>query len=255
MEKSDLEIELRSLYDISSKHSQYQQLPTCLSSFLDLGNTTIKPTYERERLDFVLSKIDLGKDLLDIGGNSGFFSFEAIDHGVKSVDYWEGNTSHAKFVKLAAQAIGYDQRIKVYNDYFDFSRCDKHYDTIFLFNVIHHLGFDFSSGIDMHEAKALMINSLNNLAAHGNKMVFQMGFNWGGDTSRCLFTNGLKSEVIDFVSDGTKDYWIIESIGIPELVNDKYIYRDLTPENSNRFDEFGEFLNRPLFIMKSKALN
>lgn len=32
-----------------------------------------------------------GKSVLDIGGNSGFFTFELIEKGAKKIHYYEGN--------------------------------------------------------------------------------------------------------------------------------------------------------------------
>lgn len=86
-------------------------------------------------------------------------------------------------------------------------------------------------------------------------MAFQMGFNWMGNKNTCLFTNGTKAELIDYVKAGCQDAWDILAIGI--AVNDPQghiVYQDLNGENIHRNDALGEFLNRPLFIMKSKKM-
>ena len=64
--------------------------------------------------------------------------------------------------------------------------------------------------------------------------------------------NGTKGEVIDFVDSGTRDTWSIQSVGIAETSNARIVYKNLNSNNIQRQDTLGEFLNRPLFIMKSK---
>ena len=44
----------------------------------------------------------------------------------------------------------------------------------------------------------------------------------------------------------------IVKIGIPVQRDGRIVYEDVCPENNERDDAMGEFLNRPLFIMKSK---
>lgn len=41
-----------------------------------------------------------------------------------------------------------------------------------------------------------------------------MGSNWKGDSKECLFENGTKAEMEQFLKEGTKDYWNILFIGI-----------------------------------------
>lgn len=106
-------------------------------------------------------------------------------------------------------------------------------------------------GYKIQEAKCEMISYLNHLASVTDYLVFQMGFNWGGDINRCLFEYGTKKEMEDFIQKGTENYWAIEKIGIPVQKNTDIVYEDVCPENNRRIDAMGEFLNRPLFIMKS----
>ena len=82
-------------------------------------------------------------------------------------------------------------------------------------------------------------------------MVFQLGFNWKGNRNLGLFENGSKVELIDFIAEGVKNYWTIEKIGIAEAANNSIEYCDLNDNNIIRNDKIGEFLNRPIFILKS----
>jgi hypothetical protein len=58
--------------------------------------------------------------------------------------------------------------------------------------------------------------------------------------------------MINFISDGVKDFWSIDKIGIAKQSNKGIEYFHLNEDNIKRDDKMGEFLNRPLFILKSK---
>ena len=251
---TDLYEELKKLYAEESKHSQYQQLPSCLEGILDFDSIAIGSKYEKERFDYIKDRIDLGKSVIDIGGNSGFFTLESVTSGVDKVDYWEGNNTHAKFVEIASKAVGYENNIHIHNEYFNFEGMEGYFDTVFLLNVIHHLGSDFEEGISLDKARLEMLQMINNMAYIGKKMVFQMGYNWGGDILNPIFEHGTKQEMIDYISDGTKRKWRIERIGIAVKRGDIVVYEDASSDNLIRFDEYGEFLNRPIFIMDSLLL-
>ena len=129
----------------------------------------------------------------------------------------------------------------------------RKYDVVFLLNVLHHLGDDYGDktlSIDM--AKELMITQLNTMVNKTSYIVFQLGFNWKGNRNICLFNNGTKAEMIDFIKTGTKNFWDIIDIGIAEGSKQHTEYFDVNKINIERKDSLGEFLNRPLFIMKSK---
>jgi hypothetical protein len=82
-------------------------------------------------------------------------------------------------------------------------------------------------------------------------LVFQLGFNWKGNRNNGLFKNGTKRELIDFINQGIKGFWEIQTIGIAESVDNEYVFNDLNEINIQRNDEIGEFLNRPIIILKS----
>jgi SAM-dependent methyltransferase len=246
---------LKILYAQSSKHSNYQILSSRLSAIIG-DNLEVKSRHEVERLNFILENLNIKeKNVADIGGNTGFFSFELIERGVKHVDYFEGNKIHSNFVKLAASLLGLTDRIKVTNKYINFENEleEKKYDITLLLNVLHHLGDDYGNrSITIEEVKQHILKQLNSLAVKTSFLVFQLGFNWKGDITLGLFANGTKREMIQFISEGTKDYWEILNIGIPDLLNGTVIYYQGRKYNIDRNDSVGEFLNRPLFIIKSK---
>ncbi|TDP00884.1 class I SAM-dependent methyltransferase [Flavobacterium sp. 245] len=245
--------ELIELYKKTSKHSNYQVLPTLLKNVL---KGSIEPSisrYENERMDFLKKHLSFkNKKVLDVGGNTGFFSFEAIEAGANQVTLIEGNLAHETFVKKAAQTI--NKKIITHNFYLDFKTSipEEPYDIVLLFNVIHHLGDDFGDkNIALEQAKYEMQNAINFFSDKTDVLVLQMGFCWKGDRDLLLFENGTKQEMIDFVGNATKDKWEIQTIGIGEETDGKTIFHELNHENIKRSDSLGEFRNRPIFILRS----
>lgn len=252
--KEEKEI-LKSLYSQSSKHSNYQVLSNKLSNVLSNKEITVSSRYEKERLYFIADMMELkNKTILDIGGNTGFFSLELIDLGIKKVCYYEGNNTHAEFVKKAVKLLEVEDLVEIYNEYFLFEEkpIDKKFDITLLLNVLHHIGDDYDDkSLSIEKAKENIISSLNNLSKKTNKIVFQLGFNWKGDKNLGLFENGTKEEMISFIENGIKNFWKIKSIGIAEQVNNNIIYKEINENNIKRNDNLGEFLNRPIFILES----
>lgn len=243
------------LYLEKGRHSQYQLLASDLQDIIG-GCAPYKSKYERERLAYIVKNLDLkDKAVIDIGGNTGYFTFEACKLGAKSVDCYEGTKAHADFVKLAAEVLGAGERVTVYNEYYLAKEDGRRYDVAVFLNVLHHLGYDYCAGTDMEKAKSGMADYLNRMSYNCDHMVLQMGFNWGGDIQKCLFAHGAKQEMEDYIKEGTKDCWEIEKIGIPVRRDGEIVYEDISPENNRRDDAMGEFLNRPLFLMRSKRFS
>lgn len=258
MEKKQFEEKLKKLKELyleKGRHSQYQLLASNLQELV--GEVVpSKPKYEVERLNYIKNNLDFkDKNVLEIGGNTGYFTLEAYNMGAKNIDFYEGNAAHSEFVKLAIEVLEAEDRINIYPEYYIFDRVEGRYDIIIFLNVLHHLGYDFEKGVSINDAKEKMISCVNSLAYISEYMVFQMGFNWCGNIEQCLFENGTKKEVEEYIEKGTEGYWSVEKIGIPVKNNNEVIYLDVCPENNKRDDTLGEFLNRPLFIMKSKRFN
>ncbi len=249
---------LRALYFTGSKHSNYQMVYKKLLPQLQLNNNLVsKPKYEMERLDFIVKNIDIkGKTVLDIGSNTGFFAFSLIEKGAKRVICYEGNKKHAEFIMRSANCLNIgNNKIKVVPNYYNFRRTTIHdkVDIVLLMNVLHHLGDDYG---DKHKkidfVKKEIIKQINYLADKTSFLILQLGFNWKGNIRNCLFEKGTKKEMIDYIYQGTKNNWEIENIGIAEKIEDKIIYDELNENNILRDDSLGEFLNRPIFMLRSK---
>jgi SAM-dependent methyltransferase len=244
---------LKELYSINSKHSNYQLLPDRLKALIGDDVVTVS-RYEKARLEYILSKVNIaGKSILDIGGNCGYFTFELIDRGAGKVHYYEGNSVHSEFVKQASELFEIEGKIEITNDYFNFDKeCRTRYDIVLCMNVLHHIGDDYGDKqISIDTAKDNIATQLVSLAYISDILVFQLGFNWKGDRELCLFNNGTKQELIEYVRDAVRNNFKILYIGIAEKYGSLITYKDLNDKNTCRIDELGEFLNRPLFILKS----
>jgi SAM-dependent methyltransferase len=254
MSTKDIE-ELKQLYAKQSKHSNYQKLSRRLERILDGGITGVKSRHEEERLEYILKNLDVkDKRILDVGGNTGYFTFEFIDNAASCVEYYEGNEAHVKFVELAAKVLNIDENIIIKARYlnFDDDLVNNRYDIVLLLNVLHHLGDDYGDkNISIGETRKKILCQLNGLSENAKKIVFQLGYNWKGNREKCLFENGTKAEMIDYIRDGTRNYWEIEKIGIAEEINGKIKYTEMCDSNLKRNDQLGEFLNRPIFILRS----
>ena len=250
--KSDIK-QLQELYHTASKHSNYQVLASQLTKYFKDEPVEVTSRHEQPRLDCILSNLNLqDRRVLDIGGNTGFFTFESLNAGASKAYYCEGNRAHANFVALAAKILGYAGRVDILNRYFAFDGTDieSQVDVCLLLNVLHHVGDDYGdSELSVDNAKKEILRSLNAMAAVADTLVFQLGFCWKGDRHKALFQNGTKKEMIEFITEGVSGIWNIESIHIPEVIDGQVVYRPLSSLNILRQDGLGEFLNRPLFIM------
>lgn len=244
-------------YSNKSKHSNYQVLPTVLRELVGVSDIQTRTRHEEERLEYILNNVSTeGKTIIDIGGNTGYFVFELLDAGAKSVCLYEGNAEHAKFVELARNALGVNkERLEVISGYFPFSDVTEtgNYDIGVLLNVLHHIGDDYGdSSLSIEHAKVEILKQLRFMRKKVNTLVFQLGFCWQGNPSSLLFENGTKKEMIDYIQEGVKGTWRVKAIGIAEKNSEGIKYNDLNNENIERDDSLGEFLNRPLFILEAE---
>jgi len=72
--------ELIKLLNNSSKHSNYQILPKFLNKYIDINQKNINSRFENERFEYLNKNLSLNnKTILDIGGNTGYFTFKCFE--------------------------------------------------------------------------------------------------------------------------------------------------------------------------------
>jgi SAM-dependent methyltransferase len=256
----DLKAELEQCYRETSKHSQYQSIHPDVLPFIDGKGLEVRSKWEMERMAAILESIPLqGARVLDIGANTGFFSFAALHAGCLSVDAVEGCAAHARFIQLAAQITGKSPLLHVENRYYDFDGepADTAYDVAFLLNVLHHFGDDYGqTSASRESAKTHMCHALRLMAKRTRCLAFQMGFNWKGNRTLPLFAAGTKTEMINFVKSSVEGCWDLEKVWIARRNegDGTVFYEPLNASNAPREDALGEFLNRPLFILRSRRM-
>ncbi|WP_311064849.1 class I SAM-dependent methyltransferase [Halomonas sp. DWK9] len=246
------------------KHKIYHRPPSRFSSIENFSERTYykekyygekyDKMFEKSRFEYIKRHINYkNKTLIDIGCNTGFFIFEALDNGaVKALGY-EG--SESAYLQLSNYVQKTHEKIAIRNDFFDLKKNNnEYYDIVHLLNVVHHLGNDYgekASNNDIRKLKEEIISQVNNVSYFSKYLVFQMGFNLHGNVKYPLFEKGTKREMIDFIQNGVKQHWHIESIGVAQSDNGYVTYHELDNKNIERNDDLGEFLNRPIFILKS----
>lgn len=247
--------ELRQRYDAHSKHSSYQLVHPSLMPWMGPPEGLPAGKQEPQRQQVMAQLMSpRGRSVLDIGANTGYFSFAALEAGARRVVAQEGNAEHAQFLASAGQHLGAQERFSVRPSYYDFGAAHtEFFDICLCLNVLHHLGDDFGDpALSIEQARQQMLDGLNRLARTTHTLFLQIGFNWKGQVAHPLFAGGEKSALIDFVTRGTAGTWRIDDILVASGFGGAY--EPLSGRNAPRDDRLGEFLNRPLFHMTSLVL-
>ncbi|MFA7282585.1 MAG: class I SAM-dependent methyltransferase [Sterolibacterium sp.] len=247
--------DLGNLYLQRSKHASYQLVHPLVAPHMPDIEGLPAGKLEIERQAYFDRSLPLsGARVLDIGANTGYFSFGALHSGASHITCYEGNVEHATFVTYAAKMAGLSDKLTMNACYFDFLQpFEPAFDVTYCLNVLHHLGDDFgddSLGIDA--ARTQMLRCLNYMASITRTLMLQLGFNWKGDIRHPLFLGGEKAALIAFVTQGSADHWMIEEITVPHPVT--RVYESISEANLPRNNRIGEFMNRPLFKLRSKVL-
>jgi SAM-dependent methyltransferase len=244
--------QLSALVATRGKHGDYQLLHPWLEGAVAPG---YRPAgkHEAARQAFMRARLPLqGLRVLDIGANTGYFSFGALEAGAAHVTAFEGHRAHAAFVAQAARALGLADRLTVHHDLFDFQRpLRARVDVALCLNVLHHLGDDFGPRPEGRDAAlAAMARALAALAGTADRCWFQLGFNWKGDRRLPLFEHGTKAELIGFVEQACAGVWALDAVALYDPSCGAYA--DRCDALMARRDELGEFLNRPLFLLRRR---
>lgn len=241
------------------KHGDYITPPDAVRLYFksqyDFGADT---RAENARMAYILKHVDFrNKNVLDIGGNTAFFSFAALGQGARKVSYIDGSAELCAVAQASAALLGATDSFQIENGYFDprgiVSKDASIFDIAFLLNVVHHLGDDFGEKqLTISAAKESMLDYINAMSRCCNILVFQMGFTWMGDSFKPLFDKGNMVEMIRYIEEGTQGYFKLSSCGVPIYYGDLLKeYKDHTYSCLARNYNAREFFNRPIMILES----
>jgi len=268
---------LEKLYFDGTKHSIYQNIPSFVQQALGYSvQIDEKWRGDSARWKNLLQEIDFSqiKVVGDIGANTGFFALSLAHRFPRLRVYaYEANPNHHRFI-LAIKEQFRLKNVQVKNSFIDLKGCtqiEKH-DYLLNFNVLHHAGVDFDKGLVTPQNFCdYAVGYLRCLTQKTEKMVFQMGFNWGGNKQKPLVPLRDDPEKVLFMSRIFKQAgWRIEKIFSVRFAG-KLTYYELPAELTLRinadpqacknqlqkyyqnypFSTFSEFYRRPIFYCVS----
>jgi len=265
---------LEELYAETSKHAQYQTLPDVLADRLDI-QFEVNEAWRGDRPRYPLIKGFVAegpaRSLIDFGANTGFFSLSlAADVPGSIVTACELNPTHARIIGLLAEVGGYTP-FHVTEQPVDLRHADAfgHFDVALHLNILHHAGHDFDKA-DVPDRDAFMAygqDYLRRFRATADRMVFQMGYNWGGNKELPLIAKEDQAGKVRFTTELLGGAgWDVQGIGLAKrqgpdapVVIERFALGDLptgTDALNNwlkaRYGEhlWSEFYQRPLWFCR-----
>lgn len=214
--------QLLALYMHSGKHASYQPLPAFVVEQLGV-DVPVNPRWRADhgRLDYLKAHFDFnGQRLLDVGANTGLFT-ATLAHAYPS-SYcvaWELDESSADFIRALATEFNL-ANVEVVQQPLDYQVAQampEHFDTLLLFNVLHHAGVDFDAALvpDKQALQGYIKGFLKALRPAADCLLYQMGFNWGGDTAQPVAGRNALAEKLAYVEAALAGTgWRIEHVGL-----------------------------------------
>jgi SAM-dependent methyltransferase len=278
--QGELTQRLHQLYADQSKHSVYQNIPEFVRHALGYSEKIDEHWRgDSSRWDYMQKHIDLsGGSVLDVGANTGFFTLSlAHAHPSAMCTALEGNSRHAEFIGLVANQFGLGN-VRVLSQYLGLHDIDRlgSYDVALLFNVLHHAGVDFDQALvpTRNDLADYLVQYLGALRHHAGRLVFQMGFNWGGNKQEPVVPlQDDAGKVVYAASVLRRAGWRLDAIALSrERSGTVPVTHENVPEDilagANRGDDtilrhsldeifdpktpsFSEFYRRPLFVCSS----
>lgn len=277
-----LKDKLAELYNDGSKHSRYQNIPEFVKK--ELGYTEkIDENWRGDtaRYNYLVDNVKFGDGLNvgEIGANTGFFTLSLANANPDSRFYaYEINDKHAEFIEDIAESF------KMSNVFvkplgIDLAGIDKmeEHDLLLNYNVLHHAGVDFDKGmiVTVDDYEGYAIKYLDKLRSKTKRMVFQIGYNWGGNKLKPIIPLADDAEKIAFTTRLFKESgWEIEDISLHTRENNQLEYKPVPSEIVKELNEsesgyekklveekidlssmpdYSEFYRRPIFIVKRKG--
>ncbi len=281
-ERKEIRVILHRLYEDNSKHSRYQNIPKFVQEALGYRETINEEWRgDTARYGYILSTLDLNEQrVVDVGANTGFFTL-SLAHEYRDSYFTavEGNENHVNFIQAIVNAfkmnnVSVQHSYVTYDNILRLPKCN----TLLLLNILHHAGVDFdneyvSKPSDVADyAKKYFIR----LRSRANRIIFQMGYNWGGNKKLPIIPVAEDSEKVIYTSRLFVDSgWTIKQVATAYKINSipKVAYRNLAEEVtmilnkrqkdsstiatvyeslSSEMAELSEFYRRPIFVCENQ---
>lgn len=248
------------LHNDGGKHSNYQNFPKFVVDKFGI-EADIDENWRGDsaRFTFINDNVSFGYNykVLDVGANTGRFCLDLAYNNKDSIFYaYELNKNYIECINLIKEEFDlknvYSEAISVGLNDIEKVPC---FDIIFHMNVLHHAGVDFD--IDIYKNfcnfKEYSIEYLSKLSRKCNTLIFQTGYNLGGNKNNpIILPNDIKG-MIDFEIDIFKNSnFEVEKMALYNYDNKQYVLYE-----NNKFIEkltsskCSEFYKRPIFILKS----
>jgi hypothetical protein len=274
---------LKVLYAAGNKHDNYQNLPLFVQERLGF-NVQIDENWRGDtaRFNFFEKELNFqrGETVIDVGANTGFFTL-SLAHRFPEAKFiaCEMNPDHVDFIREIATHFDMNNvdAATVAVDMGSIKEIPAS-DYVLHFNVLHHAGVDFDKGQVEGEKDffGYATSYLQALRQKTNNIVFQMGYNWGGnklkpivplqdDLAKLTYTLKL------FLYSG----WSVDEVALCSRENGVLTYHKIpagvrnnlfaVSENGGEADEattqylaglslekLSEFYRRPIFTVSNK---
>jgi hypothetical protein len=208
---------------------------------------------------------------MDFGANTGFFSL-SLAHQFPESEFVavEANSNHARFIRLVVEYFGM-RNLDVLDRAVGYGelRTLPHADFLLHLNVLHHAGHDFDPNLVPNRSAfgEYATRYLRVLGDRADRMLFQMGNNWGGNRSKPLIGTRNDAGKLQLFGDWLRESgWRITSLAYPALRGEAgVVYDDIDALTAGEPDPVGnaaaeaypwemldvfpgEFYRRPLFV-------
>lgn len=251
--------ELLSYYDDHSKHSHYQNYPSFVGEALGTKSgidenwrgDTARYHYMEAHIPF-----DRFVSVGDIGANTGRFCLD-LAHSHPSIRFTaiERNPNNIRFISLVKESFSMCniETLCGTAEYGNISDLGK-YDAVLLMNVLHHAGVDFDMDLVRSPDKVedYIVRYLIRLKEITGFLVFQMGYNWGGDKSKPIVSPSCPDAMIEYMQRVCdKSGWEISATALYESKTKAYV-DSASPERDVLHPDFlsnSEFYKRPLYFL------
>jgi len=272
MDSEILITKLSSFYSDNSKHANYQNIPEFVRDAINYREIINEEWRgDTARYKYILEElVELGSlSICDVGANTGFFSL-SLAHRFSSANVFafEGNRNHTEFMKIIKEAFSITN-IEIENYYIDYDGIEilGQYDVLLNLNVLHHAGIDFDKDkTGYEELDRYLVEYLQKLLPKTKRIIFQMGYNWGGNKSKPIVElNDDLGKILFTTKTFNKAGWGLKKIAhitknksfayvnypeeITRMIAMGTINQDIKEYISKlELNKFSEFYRRPIFL-------